>query len=309
MDFLLNLKGDYRIEILSYYLWGESTPPSNLARKDNYVLINKDYQVRDKKASIIIQASAFDYMKYVDRYTNATNFGVFQKFFDSVFSEKELEEFKGKIENETYILELDDIVKTKMYGGENPFVSKNGNYVEDYRVVAVIYYYLDTNSSDYVKRTFTFGSTSIAFNKDVKFHIDAKIYDPVCIPNLKLYPLDDNFDFQSKDGLAEFINPRLEKKLYPLKIGRTVNIKFIDKEKIEPITISKKYFQELKWRSWLLKSTQGLYELWRCFMYYRTHILPSGVLYLQDDNTNSQTNLEHTIFYNNKSLNKLQKNL
>ncbi|EHU4328400.1 hypothetical protein AAH474_002169, partial [Campylobacter jejuni] len=53
----LNLKGDYGVEILSYYLWGQSTPPSDLARKDNRVLIGKDYQARDEK-EIIIQASA-----------------------------------------------------------------------------------------------------------------------------------------------------------------------------------------------------------------------------------------------------------
>lgn len=89
MDFL-NLKTDYGIELLSYYLWGQSTPPSHLDRKDNYVLISKNYLARDEK-EIIIQAFAFDYMKYVDRYTNATNFGVFQQFFEKVFSQKELE--------------------------------------------------------------------------------------------------------------------------------------------------------------------------------------------------------------------------
>ncbi|ECP4095708.1 hypothetical protein FZQ25_10105, partial [Campylobacter jejuni] len=36
-------------------------------------------------------------------------------------------------------------------------------------------------------------------------------------------------------------------------------------------------------------------------------MLPSGVLYLQDDNTNSQTNLEQTILYNNTSFNKISK--
>lgn len=35
----LNLKGDYGVEILSYYLWGQSTPPNSLAQKENYVLI------------------------------------------------------------------------------------------------------------------------------------------------------------------------------------------------------------------------------------------------------------------------------
>lgn len=62
---------------------GQSTPPSDLARKDNRVLIGKDYQARDEK-EIIIQASALDYMKYVDRYTNATNLGYF-KIFSKVF--------------------------------------------------------------------------------------------------------------------------------------------------------------------------------------------------------------------------------
>ncbi|EHH1547953.1 hypothetical protein J7H13_001782, partial [Campylobacter jejuni] len=246
----LNLKGDYGVEILSYYLWGQSTPPSDLARKDNRVLIGKDYQARDEK-EIIIQASALDYMKYVDRYTNATNFGIFQNFFKSVFSEKELGEFKDKIENETYILELDDIIKTKVYGGVNPFLDEDNKnkdkstkdrenneenkyekYDENKMAVRIIHYYLDTNSGNYAKRAFAFGSTSIAFNKDVKFHISAKTYEPVCISNLKLYPLKDNFDFESDSSLAEFVNFFLEKELDPLKIGRTVNIHFIDQEKI-----------------------------------------------------------------------------
>ncbi|WP_181451039.1 hypothetical protein [Helicobacter valdiviensis] len=36
----LNLKGDYGVEILSYYLWGESTPPGNLAKKALLVIQN-----------------------------------------------------------------------------------------------------------------------------------------------------------------------------------------------------------------------------------------------------------------------------
>ncbi|EJR5529245.1 hypothetical protein ACHIK2_09540, partial [Campylobacter jejuni] len=214
MGFLLNLKGDYGIEILSYYLWGESTPPSNLAKKDNRVLIAKDYKARDEK-EIIIQASALDYMKYVDKYTSAADFRVFQKFFDCEFSKKELENFKDKIEEEMYILELDDIVETKMYGGVNPFINRDGEYIEDNRACKRSHYYLDINSSDYAKRSFTFGSTKIAFNKNVKFHINAKTYKAEYISNLKLYPLDDNFDFESNDGFAKYINLYLEYELDP----------------------------------------------------------------------------------------------
>lgn len=236
----LNLKGDYGVEILYYYLWGESTPPSNLAKKDNRVLIVKDYKIRDKKTEITIQASALDYMKFVDRYTSAADFGVFQKFFDCKFSKKELEKFKDKIENKMYTLGLDDIVETKIYGGVNPFINKNREddkkdnekYDESQMAVKVSHYYLDINSSDYAKRSFTFGSTKIAFNKDVKFHINAKTYKAEYISNLKLYPLDDNFDFESNDGLVKYINPYLEYELDPLKIGRKVNIKFIDQEKL-----------------------------------------------------------------------------
>ncbi|WP_223207471.1 hypothetical protein [Campylobacter coli] len=261
-------------------------------------------------------------MKYVDRYTNATNFGIFQNFFKSVFSEKELGEFKDKIENETYILELDDIIKTKIYGDVNPFLdegnknkdkstkdkenneeNKYEKYDENKMAVRIIHYYLDTNSGNYAKRAFAFGSTSIAFNKDVKFHINAKTYKAEYISNLKLYPLDDNFDFESNDGFAKYINLYLEYELDPLKIGRTVNIKFIDQEKITPMVIYKRVFQILQKQSFnsVTLSLTSLRE------YYKTRILPSGVLYLQDDNTNSQTNLEQTILYNNASFNKLSK--
>lgn len=83
--------------------------------------------------------------------------------------------------------------------------------------VRIIHYYLDTNSGNYAKRAFAFGSTSIAFNKDAKFHISAKTYEPVCISNLKLYPLKDNFDFESDSSLAEFANFPSRKGIRSLK--------------------------------------------------------------------------------------------
>ncbi|EAI4890956.1 TPA: hypothetical protein ACJE1R_001719 [Campylobacter coli] len=296
MGFLLNLKGDYGIEILSYYLWGESTPPSNLAKKDNRVLIAKDYKARDEK-EIIIQASALDYMKYVDKYTSAADFRVFQKFFDCEFSKKELEKFKDKIEEEMYILELDDIVETKMYGGVNPFINRDGEYIEDNRACKRSHYYLDINSSDYAKRSFTFGSTKIAFNKNVKFHINAKTYKAEYISNLKLYPLDDNFDFESNDGFAKYINLYLEYELDPLKIGRTVNIKFIDQEKITPMIIYKRVFQILQKQSF--ESPIPFFPSFK--KYYDNNILPSGVLYLQDDN--SKTHSKHSAFFSQNEQN------
>lgn len=122
----LNLKGDYGIEILSYYLWGESKPPSSLAKKDNRVLIDKNYKPRDKNTKITIEASALEYMQYVDRYTNATSFGVFNKFFNYSFSEKELQEFKHKIENGICTLELKEIAKI-LYKDENKFGDKDEN--------------------------------------------------------------------------------------------------------------------------------------------------------------------------------------
>ncbi|ARE80283.1 hypothetical protein CHELV3228_0667 [Campylobacter helveticus] len=309
MDFL-NLKGDYVVEILSYYLWGQSTPPSDLARKDNRVLIGKDYQARDERASITIEASAFDYMQYVDRYTNATNFGVFQKFFKYSFNEEELRLFKDRIENGFYVLGLDDIVK-KLYK-KNPFVDGEGKYNEENMDVAISHYGLDSNSSDYAKRAFAFGSTRIAFNEDVKFYINAKTYEPFCLSNLKLYPLEDNFDFESDNGFAKIINPYLEKKLDPLKIGRIVNIKFVDIEKIEPISISKKYFQELEDKKqnrlksiYLMPPNSPATSLStassepflssRAFLaYYNNNILPSGVLYTQDDDIS--THLQNSTF-------------
>ncbi|WP_270977710.1 hypothetical protein [Campylobacter helveticus] len=309
MDFL-NLKGDYVVEILSYYLWGQSTPPSDLARKDNRVLIGKDYQARDGRASITIEASAFDYMQYVDRYTNATNFGVFQKFFKYPFNEEELRLFKDRIENGFYVLGLDDIVK-KLYK-KNPFVDGEGKYNEENMDVAISHYGLDSNSSDYAKRAFAFGSTRIAFNEDVKFYINAKTYEPFCLSNLKLYPLEDNFDFESDNGFAKIINPYLEKKLDPLKIGRIVNIKFVDIEKIEPISISKKYFQELEDKKqnrlksiYLMPPNSPATSLStassepflssRAFLaYYNNNILPSGVLYTQDDDIS--THLQNSTF-------------
>lgn len=61
----LNLKGDYGVEILSYYLWGED--------KDGKVPTRSE--IADEKwigrSEITVEAKASEYMQYVDRYTNA----------------------------------------------------------------------------------------------------------------------------------------------------------------------------------------------------------------------------------------------
>lgn len=229
----LNLKGDYGVEILSYYLWGAEKEGKAPTRSEIV-----DEKWIDKKA-VTVSIKASEYMQYVDRYTNAKSFGIFNKFFNKTFTRSELQSVNATLNSdENYELNLKQISKI-IYGEEDYLTKEKGIN----RVLGVSHYKLDTNSSDYAKRAFVFGSTQISYDTKVKFIIDGSTLKAKTLSNLIIYPLDDNFDFVGGLGTA-IPNHYLKKLTDPSNIGKTVAIKF--ENDVKPISLTRDEFINLE---------------------------------------------------------------
>lgn len=258
----LNLKGDYGVEILSYYLWSQNNAPSRTEIADEKWI--------DTKA-VTVSASASDYMQYVDRYTNAKSFGVFNKFFDKTFTQSELQKVGATLKSDgNYELSLGQI--SEIIYGKNNFLLQDNN-----RILGVSHYKLDINSSDYAKRAFTFGSTQMTYNENVKFIIDGKTLEAMALNDLKIYPLDDNFDFVGGMGTA-IPNHYLEKLTDPSNIGKTVAIKF--ENDVKPISLTRDEFINLENKT----NSQSSMDIDAFAYYFNNNILSSRVIdYLNKD--------------------------
>lgn len=282
-------KSGYGIEVLSYYLWGQATAPNKSE------IANGKWLQRNKE--ITLNVSAKEYMKYVDKYTSAANFGIFQKFFDnkvphptgiagttmvSVPYTKEQMYSVGATINSDGFYELDirqmgDIIYGK---SKNPFFVNN-----QYKELStdISHYTLDVNSNNYAERAFIFGSSDMTFTtKDVKFLINAKTFKPEFIDNLQIKPAEDDFNFEGGGVIAKVANHYLNKLTDPSGIGKTVQINFTDKDKIDHIKVSKDDFNKLKVKfdnSKNLTSNLDAYE-----KYFNNTIIKSGVIDYLDEN-------------------------
>ena len=282
-------KSGYGVEVLSYYLWGQATAPNKSE------IANGKWLQRNKE--ITLNVSAKEYMKYVDKYTSAANFGIFQKFFDnkvphptgiagttmvSVPYTKEQMYSVGATINSDGFYELDirqmgDIIYGK---GKNPFFVNN-----QYKELStdISHYTLDVNSNNYAERAFVFGSSDMTFTtKDVKFLINAKTFKPEFIDNLQIKPAEDDFNFEGGGVIAKVANHYLNKLTDPSGIGKTVQINFTDKDKIDHIKVSKDDFNKLKVKfdnSKNLTPNLDAYE-----KYFNNTIIKSGVIDYLDEN-------------------------
>lgn len=85
-------------------------------------------------------------------------------------------------------------------------------------------YYYGLSDPDYMDRAFVFGSSEFKINDDAKFVVNADGTRE--IKNIQVVPVDDNFDFESTDGLAAKFNEYYGPQLDPSHIGRKVPIEF-----------------------------------------------------------------------------------
>ena len=290
--FRLELEGNYGADILSYYLWGKKTPPGPKELASNEWMDRKEIEVK---------ISASEYMKYVDTYTSAANFVIFQKFFERTyvvetpngetilindkFTKAQMDSVKAKINSDGYYeLNIRQMSKI-LYDNENKF---NENLATDIK-----HYTLDIHSDNYAERAFVFGSTKMTFEaKDVKFLINAKTFEPEFIDNLQIKPYQskDNpnkngdFDFVGDGMVAKFANHYLEKLCDPSNIGRKVKFVFDDFEGIAHQRVSKSDFLKQKARFNRLDTVEPIDTKNAWAKYFNEKILTAGVINYLDEN-------------------------
>ena len=291
-DLRLELEGNYGADILSYYLWGKKTPPGPKELASNEWMDRKEMEVK---------ISASKYMKYVDTYTSAANFVVFQKFFERTyvvetpngetilindkFTKAQMDRVDAKINSDGYyelnIRQMSEI----LYDNKNKF---NENLATDIK-----HYTLDIHSDNYAERAFVFGSTKMTFEaKDVKFLINAKTFEPEFIDNLQIKPYQskDNpnkngdFDFVGDGIVAKFANHYLEKLCDPSNIGRKVKFVFDDFEGIAHQRVSKSDFLKQKARFNRLDTVEPIDTKNAWAKYFNEKILTAGVINYLDEN-------------------------
>ncbi|WLT01800.1 calcium-binding protein [Snodgrassella alvi] len=210
-------------EILARYLWNQETAPSPSELVD-------DKWIRKASAKgDALMIDAQEYMTYGGgRFVSAADFEFFKDFFSSKFS-------AGS---------YDFISMWNILRAENPINSEMSNDEKVERFTkAISQYTTGIGSSDYLTRAFIFGSTSFTIDFDsIKFVVKADGTKE--IQGLKIIPCEDNFDFDSKNGVANYLNEDFKKVIDPFEIGRTVPIKFTGD--VSAVTVTDKDFAQLK---------------------------------------------------------------
>ena len=188
-------------EIISLYLYGQATKPDNLL---------DDQIIRPGKANSEAIAD-FGATKSIDihefmttgagRYVDVGNFKAVRKFLAGEYSQ----------------------LTAKTYNTKQFFDAIGKPNKEDQKL-GVLNYGLDVDSEDYIDRCYVFGSMSFELNSDAEFIVGE---DGSCtIKNIKIIPVDDNFNYQTKNKVAQFTNDLTEGAVDPFGIGRTVALNF-----------------------------------------------------------------------------------
>ena len=210
-------------EILARYLWNQETAPSPSELVD-------DKWIRDASAEgDALMIDAQEYMTHGGgRFVSAANFEFFKNFFSSEFSAGSYDFISM-----WNILKADDPL--------SPEIS-NDKKIKKF-TKSISQYTTGIGSSDYLTRAFIFGSTGFTIDFDsIKFVVKADGTKE--IQGLKIIPCEDNFDFDSKNGVANYLNEDFKKVIDPFGIGRTVPIKFTGD--VSAVTVTDKDFAQLK---------------------------------------------------------------
>ena len=272
---------DYAKTVLSYYLWGQATKPSEIADSKYIDRADKEITLYVSKQEYF---DKFYGLKTRDDVINlAANFGVLKTFFNSNgktrfgydidYSKMEEIAKSTYIDDHTYELELThkNFVDIFYNIGNEPEIWESINVILDYKrkakikedaekaKLSVSFYDRGTDMGiEYAKAAFVFGSTSLEFNGKEGFkyivRVDinpdgTKIYTPKRVENIDLSPSNDDFDFKGDGWKANLINPILEKVMDPNAIGRTVNIEFKEDDSglsILDYVLTKEEFNTLK---------------------------------------------------------------
>ena len=208
-------------EITNLYLYGQPTTPSNL---------EDDSLIRDSTVpNTIKEIDTSEFMETgPGRFAVGSQFELVQKFFDPDFAVTS----ETDTEDKTYTKE--ELAKEFGLSDSYGWSMKQYHFVDS-----------DENNEDYIERSYIWNSMSFQISDSAQFIVtpdgDKFIKDFGVEPrdrkklDKKVTP-DENFDFVGGGRIAELSNAYLEPRIDPSKIGRTVDIEFIKRDKLKKRT-------------------------------------------------------------------------
>jgi VCBS repeat-containing protein len=185
-------------EILSWYLYGQSTPPAPNDLRDDRFIRPKGIDGPP------VAVNSEDYMRNGGgRFVGIGNFNFVRNF----------------LQGSDYSA---GIVPPGVYSTEK-LLNLYGIPLTE-RELGISQYFLEPTAADFKDRAYVFGSTAFRINTDARFIVKADGTRE--IQNIGVIPVEDNFDFKSDSPPALVTNFFTETRIDPSGIGRTVPIIF-----------------------------------------------------------------------------------
>lgn len=295
--FVLDLSGNYTSEVLSYYLWGQKTPPSKTE------ILSDKWIKRADEEKVILQ---IDSKQFLDK-TGLEKFHPYEfKLVERFF----------KIEHESGSMNVNDVIKQypnhikHLPNGEislsyeavrNFIYTKNSAlFIASEFPLKDYYFYWDKiyNIENISKNAFVFGSVKLTFDtQNIRFIVD-KDGNPLRIENFKIFPysnvatgnedgkgnnFQDNFDFKGNGDATAVINDLLEQITDPSGIGKKVVFDYVGTDKLEGVTVYSSDYTPEKTKS-RYERYEGIASKLEDFLEELKSIQKSGVIDYEDDN-------------------------
>ncbi len=255
--------GIYAETMLSYYLWGQPTPPTpNEIADDKFIrpLLETDSK-NNTVAAVTIEVDATEYMQKVGNNLPLAQQKIFQDFFNNTNRYVALDKKFG-LNDEITISDLNQkITKLKLNNTLDIRSSNTEIYLTHTQFIDLFYrnkleeinkidtskldsiqnltdsqtfsasqYSIDPSSEDYWQRALVFGSTSLKLDVDkIRYVFDAKTGKALRLEDVYVTPNHDNYDLESSNGLAALVNPILARMTDLSGIGRKVDIQYTQK--------------------------------------------------------------------------------
>ncbi|MDR1008590.1 MAG: hypothetical protein LBL65_08560, partial [Campylobacteraceae bacterium] len=263
----------YTSEVLSFYLWGQRTPPSRDEIADDK-WIGRQEEIR-------LRADTQSLLDTVSPYVNIKDFKLTEVFFSgkTVLGNKLDANILSSVSqnsNGEYELTQEDFA--------NLFYGEGHKDYDKAKVPSrsISLYNRGLNDEGYAKRAFVFGTVDVSVNTDNVRYILDKNLNPVRIENFDIKIKEDNFDFVGGDG-SESINKVLNQVMDPSGIGKKVIIEIAEGAVIRNSSITKEDYLEI---DNIEEYNNIFYDVLKAQKYYAEYgnIFASGVIDYLDKN-------------------------
>lgn len=206
-------------KMTNLFLYGSENKPSDLL--DQSIIDHKNSSIKVKR-----EVDAVEYMdKGPGRFINSANFDFFGEFFD----------LSKTIAPGSY--SKDDIFK--LLGYRDPITGDD--IAGKYAGYGVNQLFLGVGEEDYAERTYIWATTGFKVSDDAVFVVGTDGNGEV--RNFSIEPIDkEDFDFEG-GPTSKIGNAALKPVIDPSGIGKTVEFKFTDMDKIPTSTLTKSDFR------------------------------------------------------------------